>query len=94
MAGRHRRRPAQPSLADDLTEADRTARIGSQDVGPELAWLAGAYGLSYFDLDVVLLALAPEVDLRYERVYAFLQDDVSRRRPTVDLALNLAVRNP
>lgn len=33
--------------------------------------------------------IAPELDLRYERVYAFLQDDVTRRRPTVDLALNL-----
>ena len=85
---------ARPSLADDLTttgdltEAGR-GEVGAHDVGPELAWLAGAYGLSDFDLDVVLLAFAPEVDLRYERVYALLQDDVSRRRPTVDLALNL-----
>ena len=85
---------ARPSFADDLANTgDRTetdsGEVGSQAVGPKLAWLAGAYGLSDFDLDVILLALAPEVDLRYERVYAFLQDDVSRRRPTVDLALNL-----
>ena len=72
---------ARPSLADDLTttgdltEAGR-GEVGAHDVGPELAWLADAYGLSDFDLDVVLLAFAPEVDLRYERVYAFLQDDV------------------
>src|SRR6266566_2354488 len=84
---------AQPSLADDLTEADRR-EDGSQDFGSELAWLADAYGLSDFDLHVVLLALAPEIDLRYERVYAFLQDDVSRRRPTVDLALNLVCATP
>ncbi len=42
-----------------------------------------------FDAGLVLIALAPEVDLRYERVYAFLQDDVTRRRPTVELALGL-----
>ena len=42
----------------------------------------------------MLLAFAPEVDLRYERVYACLQDDVSRRRPTVDLALNLLCAAP
>ena len=82
-----------PPLADDLAEADRR-EDGSQNVGPELAWLADAYGLSDFDLHVVLLALAPEIDLRYERVYAFLQDDVSRRRPTVDLALNLVCTTP
>jgi len=38
---------------------------------------------------VILIALAPELDLRYERLYAYLQDDVTRRRPTVDLVLNL-----
>lgn len=42
-----------------------------------------------FDNAVVVLALAPEVSARYERVYAYLQDDVTRRKPTVDLALNL-----
>ena len=45
--------------------------------------------MSAFDLDLILVALAPELDLRYERLYAYLQDDVSRRRPGVDLALNL-----
>ncbi len=47
------------------------------------------FGLSLFDLAVVAIALAPEIDLRYERIYAYLQDDVTRKRPTVDLALNL-----
>jgi SpoVK/Ycf46/Vps4 family AAA+-type ATPase len=84
---------AQAPLTDDLTAADRRAD-GSQDVGPELARLADAYDLSDFDLHVVLIALAPEIDLRYERVYAFLQDDVSRRRPSVDLALNLVCATP
>ncbi|HSH81980.1 MAG TPA: hypothetical protein VLA19_25930, partial [Herpetosiphonaceae bacterium] len=43
----------------------------SHDAAP-LAWLARAFGLSGFDLDVVLVALAPEIDLRYERLYAYL----------------------
>jgi AAA+ superfamily predicted ATPase len=30
-----------------------------------------------------------QFDLKYERIYAYLQDDVNRRRPSVDLALNL-----
>jgi AAA+ superfamily predicted ATPase len=54
-----------------------------------LSALAQRYDLSAFDLDVVLIALAPEIDLRYERLYGFLQDDVTRRHATVDLALNL-----
>ncbi|MCX4759760.1 ATP-binding protein [Streptomyces sp. NBC_01275] len=57
-------------------------------------WLRGAYGLTEFELDVVLLALAPEVDLRYERMFAYVQDDVGRRRPTVGLALDLLTDGP
>jgi hypothetical protein len=58
-------------------------------VSLRLRALAGVFGLSAFDIDVVLLALAPELDLRYERLYAYLQDDVTRKRPTVDLTLSL-----
>jgi AAA+ superfamily predicted ATPase len=54
-----------------------------------LDWLARAFGLSSFDVDLILIALAPELDLRYERLYAYLQDDLTRKRPSVDLALNL-----
>jgi SpoVK/Ycf46/Vps4 family AAA+-type ATPase len=64
-------------------------RSFSDEETSRLAWLADSYGLSKFDLDLLLVALAPDVDLRYERLYAYLQDDVSRRRPSVDLALNL-----
>ena len=56
------------------------------------ARLQASYGLSDAELDVLLIAVAPEIDLRYERVYGYLQDDVSRRRPTVDLALDLVSR--
>ena len=66
----------------------------SGDIPPRLRWLAETFGLSRFDLDLILIALAPELDLRYERVYAYLQDDVTRRRPSVDLALNLLCRSP
>jgi SpoVK/Ycf46/Vps4 family AAA+-type ATPase len=57
--------------------------------GSRLAALAAAFDLDPFDFDVLIIALAPEFDLHYERIYAFLQDDVTRRRPSVDLVLNL-----
>jgi AAA+ superfamily predicted ATPase len=55
----------------------------------QLERLLGTFSLSHFDIDLMLLALAPEIDLRYEKILAFLQDDVTRKRPTVELALNL-----
>jgi SpoVK/Ycf46/Vps4 family AAA+-type ATPase len=72
-------------------EEDAPRAVFGADAGEAspFAWLGQAFGLSDFDLDVLLVALAPEFDLRYERLYAYLQDDVTRKRPTVDLALNL-----
>ena len=55
--------------------------------------LRGHFGLSAFDVDVMIIALAPELDPRYEEIYAFLQKDVKSRRPSVNLALNLLCKN-
>ncbi|TEB07880.1 ATP-dependent zinc metalloprotease FtsH [Pelotomaculum schinkii] len=57
--------------------------------GSRMAWLKEAFGLTHFDLDIIIIALAPELDARYERLYAYLQDNVARRKASVDLALNL-----
>lgn len=67
---------------------------GSIGNGSRLAWIQGIYNLTSFDLDLILIALAPEIELRYEKLYAYLQDDVTRKRPTVDLALNLLCTTP
>jgi SpoVK/Ycf46/Vps4 family AAA+-type ATPase len=62
---------------------------GPAVAGFALARIIDSFGLSSFDADVILIALASEIDLRYEKIYAYLQDDVTRKRPTVELALNL-----
>ena len=54
-----------------------------------LVWLQKTFSLSSFDLDILAIAIAPELDRHYERVYVYLQDDMSNKRPTVDLVLSL-----
>jgi AAA+ superfamily predicted ATPase len=54
-----------------------------------MARLADTFQLSAIDFCIFLLCLAPEFDRRYERLYAYLQNDVSQRRPTVNLMMNL-----
>ena len=54
-----------------------------------LLQLAQAFGLTEFDVDALLVCLAPALDLRYEQLYGFLQDDVTRRQPMVNLILDL-----
>ncbi|MFJ5548484.1 ATP-binding protein [Streptomyces sp. NPDC093225] len=41
------------------------------------------------DAELLLIALAPDLDRRFEQLYGYLNDDVTRRRPSVGLALAL-----
>lgn len=54
-----------------------------------LARLGHRFGLTPLDLDILQICVAPEFDVRYERVYAYLQDDATARRPGVDLIQRL-----
>ncbi len=72
--------------------AELAQRLLDEELGPvpeRLRRLSDLFELSPFEREALLVCLAPDVDLRYERLYAYLQDDVSRRRPTVDLVLRL-----
>ena len=67
----------------------RVAATQATGVILRLPYLQNVFDLSLFETDLLLLALAPEIDLRYQRLYAYLQDDVTRKRPSVELALRL-----
>ncbi len=82
------------AFAEAEAEAARRAqeafeRALGQGNAPRLWALCQAFGLDRFEQDVLLLCLAPALDTRYGRLYAFLQDDVTRKSPTADLAMNL-----
>jgi len=51
--------------------------------------LARIFQLTPFELDIVLVCLAPELDVKYEKLYAYLQDDVTKKSPAVYLILDL-----
>jgi AAA+ superfamily predicted ATPase len=57
--------------------------------GSRLDALRHAFQLSDLDVDALLICLAPEIDLGYQRLYAYLQDDVTRRHPSLALVLDL-----
>jgi SpoVK/Ycf46/Vps4 family AAA+-type ATPase len=60
-----------------------------QGVHLALPRLAMLFELAPFDIDALLICIAPELDLKYEKLYAYLQNDVTRKRPSVDLILRL-----
>src|SRR5215475_3694476 len=51
--------------------------------------LAQTLKLSPFEEEVVLLCAAPELERSYERIYAYILDDLNRRAPCVELLCSL-----
>ena len=76
-------------------EQARWASMQSLDVpsaGTRMGDLAGAFGLDAFDLDLLTIVMAPDLEPRFERLYGYLHDDLTRRRASVGLALELTGR--
>lgn len=57
-----------------------------------LSCLKDIFSLSKTELMAILLALAPEIDRRYERIFGFFQDNVSQGTPTLGLLHTLMAR--
>ncbi len=54
-----------------------------------LSQLSQLFNLTVFEEQCVVICLAPELDRKYEKIYAYLQDDVTRKKPSVDLVISL-----
>jgi SpoVK/Ycf46/Vps4 family AAA+-type ATPase len=94
LAGRHEgETPAVPS--DDISavehEADQWEAAGAV---LRLRRLQRVFSLDARDVALLLVAIAPDLDARFERLYGYLNDDVTRRRATIGLALELAGLSP
>lgn len=69
---------------------------GAWEAGPvpPVESLARRFGLSLLDVDILLVALLPDLDASYEQLYGYLNDDVSRRRAGIGLALDVLGADP
>ena len=79
-----------PTFIEQLraVEADAdVAEAAGADV--RLRRLVRSFDLQPLDVELLLVALAPDLDPRFERLYGYLHDDVSRRRASIGLALEL-----
>ena len=68
---------------------DLTATVREQRQDTPVGTLARIFSLTDYDCDVLLLALAPELDPSIEILYAYAMDDVARKYATAQLALAL-----
>jgi SpoVK/Ycf46/Vps4 family AAA+-type ATPase len=80
-------RAAAAAMRREIAEMRNAAIEGRVYLGlPHLAYL---FGLTTFEEQIILIYLAAELDLKYEKFFAYLQDDVTRKRPSIGLVMKL-----
>ncbi len=87
--------PWLPAAASSASAARQAALEADADTAEatgadlRLRRLGRSFGLDPYDVELLLIALAPDLDPRFERLFGYLHDDVSRRRASAGLALEL-----
>ena len=56
------------------------------EAGSRWAELLRRFGLGVVEGDLLLIGAAPEFDRKYEALFAYLNNNVAQRWPTIDLA--------
>src|SRR5215210_5415658 len=88
----YREDPEAKEAGHALDELEKElARRSPAEAGtlPALEVLVHLFGLIPFERNVLLLCLAPELDPAFERLYAYVQDDMTRKYATPHLAMTL-----
>ncbi len=78
----------QPAVCPLDAVSDRVT-AGLRDSSPRWRQLAATFELSPLEEDLLFIAAAPELDLKYETLYGYLNNDVTRKWPTASLAVRL-----
>ena len=79
-----------PNIAEQRDYLDHRVKATiAAGVDLPLEQLAATFGLDAFERLVLAASVAPEVDLRFETLYSYAQNDVNRKRPTPDLLLRM-----
>lgn len=74
-------------------EAQLRERIGELGLVLPLDSVSAAFGLDSADVDTLLACAACELDCAYARIFAFVQDDVTRQLPGIGLLCALTAEN-
>jgi SpoVK/Ycf46/Vps4 family AAA+-type ATPase len=69
--------------------ADKVKKSIEEGTQLNLVRLAHLYGLSAPEVDILLICLVQQIDAKYEKLFAWLNNDITRKHPTINLVLDL-----
>lgn len=95
--------PVQKEMSEDIKKVAKelecletdidTRLVNSKNLFIPLLYLQEVFGLSDFERDCIMICLSTELDTKYQRLYAYLNDDLNKKAPTVDVVLKLLCKD-
>ncbi|RST10120.1 ATP-binding protein [Streptomyces sp. WAC05374] len=85
--------PEAPPRPEPEAERELRRRTSARGAVLPLDALATRFGLTRAEQDALLLVAAPELDRGYERIYAYIVDNLNRRLPSVELLVTVGALN-
>lgn len=73
---------------------EQSKELWKSGIPTALDALAQIFGLTESDRILIMICIAPEIDISFERLYAYVQDDISRKYVTAHLAASLLESDP
>jgi hypothetical protein len=86
--------PAERPDPEPAAEQELRREAAARGLTLPLDALATRFGLNRADQDALLLVAAPELDRGYERIYAYILDNLNRRTPCVELLVTVGAETP
>ncbi|GAB3451482.1 ATP-binding protein [Actinophytocola sediminis] len=86
--------PPEPPRPDQESEQHLRRLAAARGATLPLDTLATRFGLTRPEQDALLLVAAPELDAAYERIYAYIVDNLNRRAPCVELLVTVGGQTP
>ncbi len=72
----------------EIIEMKRSRSL-KKDIYLAIDALSKMFGLNRMEEQCIIICLAIEVDSKYEKLYGYIQDDITKKKPTVDMVLRL-----
>ena len=87
----------EPDLMEIRQAIQRQSQVISEKVPASLEkgsilkiiQIARLFLLNPVEVDFLLICLTPYIDKKYEKIFAYLNNDITQKHPTIDLLLNL-----
>jgi SpoVK/Ycf46/Vps4 family AAA+-type ATPase len=65
----------------------------AQNIFLPIYQLKKLFNLNDFEIQTLIICLAPQIDSRYEKLYAYLQNNINKKLPSKDLIISLLVED-